>query len=379
MAVGLIGRDYAVAEGRIPFRVRVGVSGHRRLDDVDAVRIAVREALDRILDLCAADQATPLLLTAVSPLAEGADRILAEEVLARAGGTLEVPLPMPLHDYIRTFDGPSADFDALLGRADLTTELPPSQDATDAFARVGQYVVDHCDVLIAVWDGDKPEAGKRGGTADIVQYARDIQVPMIWVHTDPSVTWSEERTEAGIASRTLDAIDAYNAVRLPQDEFERALDHHKRALVEEARRVELDPIYLVRLSDWISPYYVRADVIAGRFQRRYNLVRALLAVVALLSVAAAALGATVGWSERALAGVEFTSLVALGVLGLLGRRLHLHDRWMGARMLSERCRSALFLAITGLADRKGASLEGVQEGHSIAAAPRRAPGQPRQR
>jgi hypothetical protein len=41
----------------------------------------------------------------------------------------------------------------------------------DAYRRVGHYVVDHCDLLIAIWDG-QPARG-RGGTADIVQYALD--------------------------------------------------------------------------------------------------------------------------------------------------------------------------------------------------------------
>ncbi|MGA3159798.1 MAG: hypothetical protein ABSC77_01175 [Terracidiphilus sp.] len=49
----------------------------------------------------------------------------------------------------------------------------------DAYAQAGRYVVDHCDVLIAVWDG-KPARG-RGGTAKIVQYAQEQNRPIIRV------------------------------------------------------------------------------------------------------------------------------------------------------------------------------------------------------
>ena len=39
-----------------------------------------------------------------------------------------------------------------------------------AYERVGEALIDHCDMLIAVWDGTA--ARGRGGTADVVQAAR---------------------------------------------------------------------------------------------------------------------------------------------------------------------------------------------------------------
>ena len=41
-------------------------------------------------------------------------------------------------------------------------------------------MVEHADVLIAVWDG-RPARGM-GGTADAVAYARQRGVPVLWVH-----------------------------------------------------------------------------------------------------------------------------------------------------------------------------------------------------
>jgi hypothetical protein len=40
-------------------------------------------------------------------------------------------------------------------------------------------VADQCDALVAVWDG-QPARG-RGGTADIVAYARKKRRPLAWI------------------------------------------------------------------------------------------------------------------------------------------------------------------------------------------------------
>ncbi len=60
----------------------------------------------------------------------------------------------------------------------------PEEERKRAYERVGRHVADHCDVLIAVWDG-RPSRG-RGGTAEIVEYARRKRLPLIIVSSaDP--------------------------------------------------------------------------------------------------------------------------------------------------------------------------------------------------
>jgi hypothetical protein len=81
------------------------------------------------------------------------------------------------------------EFRQLLARASGRLELDgarssgPDDDhsAGKAYEAVGRFVVRHCDVLIAVWDG-KPSNG-RGGTAEIVHYAATSGVPIWWIHT----------------------------------------------------------------------------------------------------------------------------------------------------------------------------------------------------
>ena len=52
----------------------------------------------------------------------------------------------------------------------------------DAYANAGRYVVDHCDLLIAVWNGEPSR--ERGGTAEIVQYALKQNRPILRVWGD---------------------------------------------------------------------------------------------------------------------------------------------------------------------------------------------------
>ncbi|MCU1689306.1 MAG: hypothetical protein JWN20_1234 [Jatrophihabitantaceae bacterium] len=157
--------------------VRIGVTGHRLLADLAAVRASVDAVLDRLLLSAAPAAAVPAMV--ISPLAEGADRLVARAVLDRPGGALEVLLPLRVSDYLTDFATPAsrAEFRELLAAARSVAVVPgdePSRAA--AYERVGRAVVDGCDVLIALWDGE-PGAG-RGGTAEIVHYARANGVPV---------------------------------------------------------------------------------------------------------------------------------------------------------------------------------------------------------
>jgi hypothetical protein len=57
--------------------------------------------------------------------------------------------------------------------------LPATATREEAYEATGLYVVEHSDVLIAVWDG-RPARG-RGGTASIVATAREQGLPMAWI------------------------------------------------------------------------------------------------------------------------------------------------------------------------------------------------------
>ena len=97
LTMGEQGRAHAAGPelGRIPFRLRIGVTGHRDTPDDAAIRAGVDEAINRIRRAAPSSEVTPLLFEVVSPLGEGADRVVAERVLAVPGAT-RVPQGLPV-------------------------------------------------------------------------------------------------------------------------------------------------------------------------------------------------------------------------------------------------------------------------------------------
>jgi hypothetical protein len=165
----------APVEQRLP--LVIGVTGHRDFQPQAraAIAAAVREVL---LHFKTSYPNTPLIL--LSPLAEGADRLVAEVALESGiGATLMAPLPMAREVYEGDFKTPDsrAEFGRLLDAAAHHLEMPSppgigadrlrSEVAArqEQYLAVGEFIARYCQVLIALWDG---KAGQRGGTAEVV-------------------------------------------------------------------------------------------------------------------------------------------------------------------------------------------------------------------
>lgn len=148
--------------------VRIGVTGHRTLANAPLIEKGVRDALGRLESELSG---SPHVFVVVSPLAEGADRLVAEAVLGYDKSRLEAVLPLSVDDYMLDFPTQASEdeFKRYLTKASSIKVMESSSSREEAYERAGRYVVDHCDVLIAIWDG-KPASG-RGGTAEIVEYA----------------------------------------------------------------------------------------------------------------------------------------------------------------------------------------------------------------
>jgi hypothetical protein len=124
-----------------------------------------------------------LELRIISSLAEGADRLVAEEGLnPDLGFKLQCPLPAHRDEYRRDFTEPSSkeEFDQLLGQANAVFELNGQRAGTwlesGSYEAVGRVTLAQSDMLIAVWDG---EEGKPGGTAQMVREAQQAGIPTI--------------------------------------------------------------------------------------------------------------------------------------------------------------------------------------------------------
>jgi uncharacterized membrane protein len=163
---------------RVQVPLVFGVTGHRDLqaEDIPGLEKKVREVL---LEFRGRYPSSPFVL--LSPLAEGADRLVARIAMsAGIGARLVAPLPMPQALYETDFASPDslAEFRELLAKASHTFEIPCSADvftvrrpgpARDRqYEEVGKYIARESQILIALWDGK--QSSKVGGTAAIVKF-----------------------------------------------------------------------------------------------------------------------------------------------------------------------------------------------------------------
>jgi hypothetical protein len=187
--------------------LRIGVTGHIGLDPTKsaALHAGIQQAVDRI-----EAQFPGYVLTVCSSLALGADRLVVREVLARQGTRLFVVLPVPSDEYVNDF-GPTDEHHVdyagaevrqefrylIANRAIETITMPASATRDEAYEKAGRYISDHCDVVVAVWDG-APAQG-RGGTAEIVAHAAASGKPLVHVWAGNYKARPENRTDVGDA------------------------------------------------------------------------------------------------------------------------------------------------------------------------------------
>jgi len=172
-------------------QIRIGVTGHRFLAEVGKLERGVDRALDIVTRLFGAKQ-----LLVISPLAEGTDRLVARAVLER-DGELIAPMPLAEKDYLTDLETEESrqEFRALLAEAVEVIDPPETETRNEAYQRVGQYVLDQADVLIAIWDG-QPAQGK-GGTAEVVEKALARRMPVLHIKAGNRRPGTNEPTSLG--------------------------------------------------------------------------------------------------------------------------------------------------------------------------------------
>ncbi len=159
----------------------------------------------------------PPLLVLVSAVAEGADRIVTEEAL-RAGWTLDAVLPFARDDYAQDFSTPEskAEFARLLARARAVLAIDSAQSHHEravAYEAAGTVMLDHADVLLAIWDGE--DSRGRGGTRDTMASAASRGLPVVWCHSEtdqPLMTWDESGAASPTAAGTGNEPGSFGAL-----------------------------------------------------------------------------------------------------------------------------------------------------------------------
>jgi len=302
------------AGSQLPLFHFVGFTGHRHIDDPELIARAIGEALDSLR------KDTPGDWVALASVAEGGDQLFVQQVLQR-GLSWHAILPLPAKEFAADFTpGKWSEVEDLLQRAEHVQIANEEGTREDAYLDCGLETVNGADLLIAVWNGE-PARGK-GGTAEIVEYARAIGRPLIIIDANTGQRHAENWN--GIDARDI-ALTALN--RLP-----------------DARTWGGNPF---NAPDAVFAFQQKCDHQATRSApgvRRMTVATVLLHVFATF-IAAAALA----WSLHlaTLAWVKFLCLgIGVAAAFVLRRRMHSERSWVKCRLAAEYCRSAL--AIWGL-------------------------------
>jgi hypothetical protein len=189
--------------------MRVGMTGHRwdRLDRDKETDLQgqIRGVLTRLASLAESisndpkggyrpEQPSPKTqvptLRLISPLAEGADRLLAQG--APKGWELQAILPFEQHVYENDFEenGSIEEFRELLARAGReagVTVLCGDRKAANAFEPVGTAMCLNSDVMLTIWDGAQSKGRGPGGTATVVALAQELGLPVIRISPEADV------------------------------------------------------------------------------------------------------------------------------------------------------------------------------------------------
>jgi hypothetical protein len=382
------GPQVSLAPNPIHLRQRIGWIGER-------IDTGLTELLRRAWPAVPAnpqnvpeERQTSFRWVVVSPLAKGADRIVVREVLAqqpspldpeRVPPRLEVVLPMPLEQYCQDFKDTQdrQEFDELFAKASWTNEADefvptdvehgPPRNA--AYQLAGHGVVNRCDVLIAIWDGQPADAA--GGTGDIASYAVEQGRPVLWintVHPEAPVTlltkaasptakpWQATGPDDPTHGVYIDEFPtrakqiSLGFHRLAAFQRDPALDPtqygDKLKVKQSELRADLGPFELQpaaeTIGETIAPPMVRADMLAERYQFLYRCSVCLIYTLALVAVTVA-VAQQVFWPEHHWI-VAFEVLALLAAWGLLrvNRRERWQEKYLNDRYLAEWLRRAQF-------------------------------------
>lgn len=398
-----------------PLAFRVGIVGHRpnRLlnadmdklggvirDILQVVDAAVREAAVSARDMFA--PGVPAL-RAVSPLAEGSDRLFAQQAVA-LGWDLCCVLPFPRQEYERDFVGARALESNSLeffrqffnpcdpARRPTCLELDGNRaEESAAYAIGGSVVLGLSDLLIAVWDGNN-EIDKHGGTRGTMNEAQRAGIPVVWIDGQAPHAWrlvgSTDQGPIAVRQAVGDALSLPDTT----DKEASQLAHGKQLSPKQClfkyyaeiqprwnpwivwktfRNVlgdlrftlagcKVKPFEEDALDDWppdssssaaalvsrLRPFYVWPDKLADLYADRYRssfIVCYMFAAAAVgLALLPVAIGPT-GWEQWCYV-MELGFIAMVIALFLVGRSRRWHECWLDYRLAAELTRHLRIVA-----------------------------------
>jgi hypothetical protein len=374
-----------------PLPLVIGVTGHRDLAPRDVPRI--QESLDTLFT-CLRRRYPHTPLRVLSPLAEGADRLVAKVALEH-GAELVVPLPMPEAEYRKDFPAGLSEFDALKARASIAYTLPPPVEAANTAAdfsgsrrdacyeSVGLHIVKHSQLIVALWDSTP--AADRGGTAHIVEYAlsgswdRASSLRFSQDFTTCKTVWhlrvprlnSHSGHDAGMISPYYTAVWRFGDERNHDIPFTAADRGWPKFQLEWLHSIEvfnqdagsLSPDHIgkslesllpaginsksIDPSDRIIRTFLAADLISQKYQKTmYKLWKWIFVLAGTMILSFESY--THLWPRGPLLLVYPSAFIAMTIAYSVLNRRRLDDRFIDARVLAEALRVVIYWRLAGI-------------------------------
>ncbi|WP_148223131.1 DUF4231 domain-containing protein [Paraburkholderia xenovorans] len=318
-------------------------------------------------------------------------------------------MPFPQQEYEKDFVDSVDEFRSLLAQAKAigeVAELDGRREAEGAaYFEAGHFVLHHCDVLIAIWDG--LEAAGEGGTGEIVETATRLGLPV--VHIDSAAPHAVELLFDPLPGESGRSLTIEEIVRLivvpawPRGSLGSTSKrhHHKAAetyLWDEPESVCADGTELSRAGlkatplTWLSrifpflqrcvagvdasssiaveenppavagsqaaqtyvAHFRRSDALATHYANIHRSAFVLIYLVGSISLVAAFTALSFKVMHQDQSGfdvgaifVELGALVIVLALVLAERRCRWRERWLDYRTLAEQFRQADLLAAIG--------------------------------
>jgi len=294
---------------QLPLFHVVGFSGHRQLNDPAGVARAVTHELETLRREARGEW------VALSSVATGGDQLFVAQARA-LGLSWHAILPLPKAEFARDFSGGEwQTVEQTLVQAEHVRFITENGTREDAYLDCGMETVNGSDVLLAVWDS-QPARGK-GGTADVIEYARSVGKPIIIV--DPET--QETRRENFTLFKRSDASLAY-LNQLPAASGGWAENPFK-------------------APDNIFSFQQKSDYAASHGAPQFRRLIVSTVLLHVLATIIAAAGLSFGLHYAALPWMKLLCLVGALAVALVLRYHHAHHNWVRCRLAAEFCRSAL--------------------------------------
>lgn len=323
----------------------------------------------------------PAILRLISPLALGADRIVARaarDAAPDADYELYAPLPFASDVYKTDFPKDDTEFDELIKDCAVLELDGDREQEEESYREVGRFVVRNSDLVIAIWDGSPVK--KVGGTSEILRFALQTRVPVWWIdaygEAPPRlllrVADLRNKEEAPRGEAAHSALNYYlDRVLIPPQEGRilAPLMHYlgedvspdswmwrRLAFFKNSYKAMLTafsifsrryPNFELKPKGRWRPYVSCADKLANDYADAYRNAYVWIAFFAFLALTAPAFGRFVPARQPLASCVEAASLVAIAALVWRSTKMKYHERWIACRLLAELCRQQFVLSLSG--------------------------------